>query len=92
MVLCSSPHNAQLVGTFYYDDSDEFPGVEALKAKALDVCNGVVFTSVAAETKTLLQSTAYPTEATWNDQNDRRVDCMAHDTRAGNQLEADLIK
>ncbi|PYI39115.1 hypothetical protein CVS30_07360 [Arthrobacter psychrolactophilus] len=92
VVLCSSPHNAQLVGTFYYDDADEFPGVEALKAKALDVCNGVVFTSVAAETKTLLQSTAYPTEATWNDQNDRRVDCMVHDTREGNQLEADLVK
>ncbi|MDO5752526.1 hypothetical protein [Arthrobacter sp.] len=92
VVVCSSPHNAQLVGTFYYDDAAEFPGLDALKAKAAEVCSGVQLTSEAATIKTLKQSTAYPSEASWNDKNDRRVDCMVSDTRGGNPLESSVTK
>lgn len=92
VVLCSSPHNAQLVGTFYYEDSDEFPGLEVLKAKAVEVCDGVTFTSDASGISTLKQTTAYPSDTTWSEEFDRRVDCMVHDTRDGNPLESDLIK
>ena len=92
LVVCSTAHNAQLVGTFYYSDTAEFPGADALKAKAADVCKAVEFTSDAAKIKTLKQTTAYPSESTWKDQEDRRVDCLVNDTRSGNQLETSLTK
>ncbi|AIY02627.1 hypothetical protein ART_3028 [Arthrobacter sp. PAMC 25486] len=92
VVLCSSPHNAQLVGTFYYDLDEAFPGVPELKAKAAQVCKGVQFTSEASALKTLKQTTAYPSESTWKDKADRRVDCMVHDTRAGNPLTLSLTQ
>lgn len=91
VVFCSSPHAAQLVGTFYYADSGEYPGLEALKAKAVEVCADVQLTTEAADVKTLRQMTAYPTEATWSQADDRRVDCLVHDTRDGNPLESSLI-
>ncbi|MDD0859817.1 septum formation family protein [Arthrobacter alpinus] len=90
VVFCSAPHNAQLVGTFYYGDSDEYPGADTLKAKAAEVCDAVELTSDASGMKTLEQSTAYPSENTWNDSGDRRVDCLVHDTRSGNPLEVSL--
>lgn len=90
VVVCSAPHNAQLVGTFYYSDSDEYPGAEVLKAKAGEVCDAVDLTTDAAEMSTLKKSTAYPSENTWNESADRRVDCLVHDTRSGNPLEVSL--
>lgn len=92
VVFCNSPHDAQLVGAFYFDDSDEFPGIEALKAKASEVCDNVTLTTEAASIKTLTQSTAYPTENTWNNSNDRRVDCLVRDTRGGNPLDISLTE
>lgn len=92
VVYCSSPHDAQLVGAFYYEDSDEFPGLDALKAKAKEVCDNVTLTTEAASIKTLTQSTAYPTENTWNNSNDRRVDCLVRDTRGGNPLDISLTE
>ena len=92
VVFCNSPHDAQLVGAFYFDDSDEFPGLDALKAKASEVCDNVTLTTEAASIKTLTQSTAYPTENTWNNSNDRRVDCLVRDTRGGNPLNISLTE
>lgn len=92
VVLCSGPHNAQLVGTYYYGEEDEFPGVEALKAKATEVCDGVELTSAATSMASLKQTTAYPSESTWTESDDRRVDCIVHDTRDGNQLKESFIK
>ncbi len=91
VVLCSSPHNAQLVGTYYYGEQEEFPGVDALKAKAAEVCDGVELTSDASSMASLQQTTAYPSESTWNDSDDRRVDCLVHDTREGNSLVDSLL-
>ncbi len=92
VVRCNSPHNAQLVGTHYYDDSADFPGEDVLKAKAAQVCKGVVFTSEASGIETLKQSPAYPSESSWNEKDDRRVDCMVWDARDGNFLESSIIK
>lgn len=91
VVLCNSPHSAQLVGTFYYGDDEKFPGGDALKAKAAEVCDGVELTSEAETMKDLKQLTAYPSESTWNDSGDRRVDCLIQDT-SGNNLTSSLIK
>ena len=92
VVLCSSPHNAQLVGAFFYKQDEAFPGVPALQAKAAQVCKGVQFTAEASALTTLQQTPAYPSESTWKDQDDRRVDCMVHDTRTGNLLETTLTQ
>lgn len=92
VVVCSSPHGAQLVGTYYYLDGGDFPGADALKAKAVEVCDGVNLTTEAAGIKTLKQLTAYPTETTWKEMDDRRVDCLVHDTRGGNPLEISLTE
>ena len=93
-MLCSSPHSAQLVGTFYYGDDEKFPGGDALKAKAAEVCDGVELTTEAGTMKDLKQLTAYPSETTWNDSGDRRVDCLIQDTSGGNltvQLDSDQV-
>ncbi|MFQ4148623.1 septum formation family protein [Arthrobacter sp. LAPM80] len=92
VVRCSTPHGAQLVGTFYFGDSEAYPGVDALKAKATAVCRDAQFTTDAAAIKTLKQSTAYPSEASWKDKDDRRVDCLVYDTRGGNPLVTSLVK
>ncbi|MBP2412437.1 hypothetical protein JOF48_001236 [Arthrobacter stackebrandtii] len=92
VVRCSTPHNAQLVATFYYGVDEAFPGVAELKAKAAQVCKGVQYTSEAAALTTLKQTTAYPTETTWTEKDDRRVDCMVHDSRGGNKLDTTLTQ
>ncbi len=92
VVRCNSPHNAQLVATFYYGVDDAFPGVEELKAKAAQLCKGVQYTSEATGLTTLKQTTAYPTETTWTEKDDRRVDCMVHDSRGGNKLDSPLTQ
>lgn len=92
VVYCDTPHGAQLVGAYYYGDSDEFPGVDALKAKAGEVCSDVQLTTEAATIKTLKQMSAYPTETTWKDSGDRRVDCLVLDTRGGNPLKISLTE
>ncbi|MHA7268571.1 hypothetical protein [Arthrobacter sp. HLT1-20] len=91
VVLCNSPHSAQLVGTFYYGDDETFPGGDALKAKAAEVCKDVQLTTEAESMKDLKQLTAYPSQSTWDDSGDRRVDCLIQDT-SGNRLLSSLIK
>ena len=91
VVLCSSPHSAQLVGTFEYPKSDTYPGEDALKAKGSDVCNAVQYTDAAKDYKGLKSFKAYPSEATWNELGDRRVDCIVSDP-SGNNLSASLTK
>ncbi|WP_054012586.1 septum formation family protein [Arthrobacter sp. ERGS1:01] len=91
VVLCSSPHSAQLVGTFEFPKSDTYPGEDALKAKGTDVCNAVQYTDAAKDYKGLKSFKAYPSEATWNELGDRRVDCIVSDP-SGNNLNASLTK
>jgi len=38
VVACDTGHSAQLVATLRYPDSTAYPGSDALKAKALEVC------------------------------------------------------
>ncbi|POH75135.1 hypothetical protein [Arthrobacter glacialis] len=91
VVLCNSPHSAQLVGTFYYGDDETFPGGDALKAKAAEICKDVQLTTEAESMKDLKQLTAYPSQSTWDDSGDRRVDCLIQDT-SGNNLLSSLTK
>ncbi|GAA4655567.1 hypothetical protein GCM10025779_15900 [Arthrobacter cryoconiti] len=91
VVVCSSPHSAQLVGTYYYEDGADFPGTEALSAKGKEVCAGVSLTNEAKSFKDLKQASAYPSESTWTNSGDRRVDCLISNP-SGNNLNVSLVK
>lgn len=91
VVLCNSPHSAQLVATFNYAKDATFPGADALRAKGAEVCKGVTLTAAAKAYSGLKQVPAYPSEATWKSQDDRRVDCIIQDP-SGDNLKESLIK
>lgn len=89
VVPCATSHSAQLVGTYFYPADTAYPGGDALKAKAQDVCTGVKL-DAAAEKYHLKQFTAYPSQTTWNNK-DRRVDCIISDTD-GDKITESLIQ
>lgn len=75
VVTCETAHNAQLVATSTYADSDTFPGTDALAAKAEEVCSSVIYTDAASKYTDLELNRAVPTQNSWNT-GDRRVDCF----------------
>ena len=75
VVTCETAHNAQLVATSSYSDSDTFPGTDALAAKAEEVCSSVIYTDAASKYTDLELNRAVPTQSSWNT-GDRRVDCF----------------
>ncbi|ABY23603.1 conserved hypothetical protein [Renibacterium salmoninarum ATCC 33209] len=89
VVSCSTGHSGQLIGTFYYKDSDAFPGADALKAKGDAYCAVISLTSDASNYD-IRQQYGYPTESTWA-KGDGRIDCIAY-TKGGDIIKEDLIK
>lgn len=75
VVTCQTPHNSQLVATAQYEDSDAYPGTEALSARADETCNAVEYSDAAAGLPDIRLEKAVPTEESWR-QGDRRVDCF----------------
>ncbi|MER2136556.1 MAG: septum formation family protein [Arthrobacter sp.] len=88
VVTCETPHNAQLVATSSYADSDTFPGTSALAAKAEEVCSSVIYTDAASKYTDLELNRAVPTQNSW-DAGDRRVDCFV--VAPGEDLTESLI-
>ncbi|MCC3281439.1 septum formation family protein [Arthrobacter caoxuetaonis] len=88
VVTCDTPHNAQLVASQTYPDSDAFPGTDALAAKAEEVCSSVVYTDAASKYTDLELNRAVPTQGSW-DSGDRRVDCFV--VAPGEELTDSLI-
>lgn len=76
VVTCETPHKAQLVNTFYYEEDAEFPGEEALAQKAQELCRNTQLSGEANQYEgQLRQQTAYPQAESW-EEGDRRVDCF----------------
>ena len=77
VVTCETPHNAQLVATASYPDSNDFPGAEALSARATKICSDVRYSETLAERGDLglQENKVIPTPASWNE-GDRRIDCF----------------
>ncbi|WP_354180020.1 septum formation family protein [Arthrobacter sp. UYP6] len=77
VVTCETPHNAQLVATDTYPDSDSFPGTEALSARATEVCSQVRYSDTVTDNPDLelQENKVIPTQESWND-GDRRIDCF----------------
>jgi len=73
VVACTTGHSAQLVAVHRYAESDSYPGVDALKKKGREICQGAGLTDAVAN-YVLMQRNAYPSDTSW-DQGDRRVDC-----------------
>ena len=88
VVTCDTPHNAQLVATQSYAESDTFPGTDSLAAKAEEVCSSVIYTDAASKYTDLELNRAVPTQNSWN-AGDRRVDCFV--VAAGEDLTESLI-
>ncbi|MBD7995736.1 septum formation family protein [Arthrobacter sp. Sa2CUA1] len=88
VVTCETPHNAQLVASESYLNSDSFPGADALAAKAEEVCSSVMYTDAASKYVDLELNRAVPTQSSW-DAGDRRVDCFV--VAPGVELSESLI-
>lgn len=89
VVTCSTPHAAQIIGTFSYQPSDQFPGKDALNAKAEQVCTAIKLTKQADKYRSLRTSYGMPSEGTWQE-GDRRIDCFVI-VDGGNKLKESLI-
>lgn len=90
VVVCNSPHSAQVVGSTRLTASAPFPGDDVLKAQAAAVCQSVQYTDATKSYKGLKEFKAYPSETTWDTANDRRVDCIVTDP-TGDHLLTSLI-
>ncbi|MBT2593854.1 septum formation family protein [Arthrobacter sp. ISL-72] len=73
VVACTTGHSAQLVAVHRYAESDSYPGIDALRKKGREICQGAGLTDAVAN-YVLMQRNAYPSDTSW-DQGDRRVDC-----------------
>ncbi|MFD1214335.1 septum formation family protein, partial [Arthrobacter sp. GCM10027362] len=89
VVTCSTPHAAQIIGTFSYRPSDTFPGKEALNVKAEQVCTAIKLNKTAEKHSTVRTSYGLPSEGTWRE-GDRRIDCFVI-LDGGNKLTGSLI-
>lgn len=74
VVACDTPHSAQLVANYTYEDGDVYPGADALRAKALEACQAVTLSAAASE-YVLNYERVYPSSTSW-DAGDRRADCF----------------
>lgn len=74
IVACDSPHSAQFVANYTYEDGEVYPGADALKAKALEACKAVTLSPDAAQF-VLNFERVYPSSTSW-EVGDRRVDCF----------------
>ncbi|MCY0905560.1 septum formation family protein [Arthrobacter sp. H14-L1] len=86
IVDCATPHAAQLVATYSYPEAGNYPGLDALKAKAADTCSSVKLSS-AANNYTYKPKSGYPSQTTWA-KGDRRVDCIIVDDSGDNIRES----
>ncbi|VXC25878.1 Septum formation [Arthrobacter sp. 9AX] len=88
VVPCDTNHSAQLVAVFRYPAEADYPGADALKAKALEACQASKL-GPAADQFTLNYERSFPSSTSW-DSGDRRVDCYVT-SPAGNNVNASVL-
>lgn len=79
-VPCAEPHDNEVYHEFTLT-GDEFPGEEALLAEADAECTPAfeAFAGIAYADSTLDWFPLYPTEGSWNELDDRVVQCAIYD-------------
>ncbi|MEE2522351.1 septum formation family protein [Pseudarthrobacter sp. J75] len=88
IVACDTPHSAQFVANYTYQDGDVYPGADALRAKALEACQAVTLAPAAAQ-YVLNYERVYPSSTSW-EVGDRRVDCFVK-APEGNVINASVL-
>jgi hypothetical protein len=88
VVPCDTGHSAQLVALFRYPEEGDYPGAEALKAKALEACQAAKL-GPAANEYALNYERSFPSSTSW-DSGDRRVDCYVT-SPGGNNINASVL-
>ncbi len=90
-IPCDQPHDAQVFAAFDLDGSD-YPGdndvSEVSELGCIDRFEG--FIGIDYMESQYYLTTIYPTEDTWNQQDDREVLCLAVPGPEGGQLTQDL--
>jgi Septum formation len=81
-VPCTEPHDAEVLSTFDID-GDEFPGQQAVIREAARGCKTrfADFIGVTYQRSVLDMQYLYPTEQSWNTQDDREVVCAVTDPK-----------
>ena len=87
-VPCDTGHSAQLVAVFRYPEETDYPGAEALKAKALETCQAAKL-GPAADQFTLNYERSFPSSTSW-ESGDRRLDCYVT-SPGGNNVNASVL-
>ena len=80
LVDCAEPHDSEFFVAHQMPEG-EFPGVEAISAEASELCEGQAFTDfvgVPWEDSVLLAFPLTPTEASWNQIDDREIICYVY--------------
>lgn len=88
VVPCDSGHSAQLVAVYRYPEGGEYPGAEALKAKALEACQATKLAAPANDYQLNYQR-SFPSSTSWGS-GDRRVDCYVTAPN-GNVINASVL-
>ena len=88
VVPCDTGHSAQLVAVFRYPEETDYPGAEALKAKALEACQAAKL-GPAADQFTLNFERSFPSSTSW-ESGDRRLDCYVT-SPGGNNVNASVL-
>jgi hypothetical protein len=80
VVPCADAHDNEVFHAFALE-GDEWPGDAAVQEEALAACDPAFedFVGVAYDESTLDWSLIFPTEASWNEFDDREVQCVLFD-------------
>jgi len=79
-VPCDEPHAGEVFADYTMDEG-EYPGEDAVFAKAEEECSAgfETFVGLSYEDSTLEFSYYYPVEDTWNEADDRLISCIIED-------------
>ena len=74
IVECTTPHNAQLIGRRLYSEDMTYPGEEELRESSEAFCADIPLLENTQATYSI--NTSRPSEYTWENDGDRRIDCI----------------
>src|SRR5690625_1588921 len=74
IVECTAPHNAQLIGRRLYSEDMTYPGEEELRESSEAFCADIPLLENTQATYSI--NTSRPSEYTWENDGDRRIDCI----------------
>lgn len=74
IVECTTPHNAQLIGRRLYSEDMTYPGEDELRESSEAFCADIPLLEDTQATYSI--NTSRPSEYTWQNETDRRIDCI----------------